>query len=72
MTSHIFSHLLRQPVGGWWFSLFTHQATISCYFALSCLDRLVINRKWVQEELWQTCITWPSTGREYLKDFSPL
>ena len=50
MTSHIFSHLLRQPAGGGWFSLFTHQVTVSCYFANSCLDNLVTNGKCMQEE----------------------
>ena len=50
MTSHIFFYLFRQPAGGWWLSLFTHQVTISCYFANSCLDNLVTNGKCVQEE----------------------
>jgi len=50
MTSDIFSYLLRQPAEGWWFSLFMHKVTISCYFAQSCLDRLVTNEKYVQEE----------------------
>ena len=50
MTSHIFCHLLWQPAGGWWFSLFMHQLTISCHFAQSCLDRFVTNGKCVQEE----------------------